>query len=98
MSLGSKEAWYQELLSSCQGRVIAAPSEVNPKIVVAMFSVWHELLSRVLLQNCNENKGGKAKGLQLGGNKIIVRDMIRCGLLSCQATKLWWAENFTIST
>lgn len=47
LTLGSKEAWFDSLISKRAGKIITAPTSINAKNMTLMFAIWHEALSRI---------------------------------------------------
>lgn len=50
LSHGGKEAWHEHLASRHMGRVIAAPAQINSKNILVLLTIWHEIISQLILK------------------------------------------------
>lgn len=55
LSQGTKEAWFNHLISKYVGRVIASPPNINSKNILVLLTIWHEIISQLILKK--EDKG-----------------------------------------
>lgn len=50
LSHGGKEAWHEHLASRHMGRVIATPAQINSKNILVLLTIWHEIISQLILK------------------------------------------------
>ncbi|BBH52210.1 hypothetical protein [Fluviispira sanaruensis] len=84
LSLGSKEAWFDSMVSKRAGKIIAAPTNVNAKNIIQMFAIWHEALSRIFtMQNEESNLRFQINKYLVGTQKDVFE--------ACKQLEMIWS-------